>query len=505
MRGRTKVERKKKATAEVSPATFASSFEDLDSSKQPALPTVGHSFSNLSTLRPQAKLSVSQPGDQYEREADRVADQVMRMEKSDDEIESTIPQIARKEQNDIQSADDVTPIAQAGLQSDGQPLDAETRAFMEPRFGHDFSQVRLHSGADATQSARDMNAKAYTVGNHIVFDSGQFATETPEGRHLIAHELTHVVQQSASEGIGLGQNRGKVENSIVTGLLQRQGAATPSAGAPTPSQPVGAAVQPEVENLLKTFATASDYVTQNAAAMQAVRAIIRAYNMSTQGLKTMRFKPDLNPKHNAETGQVEGHDRESEIEFGPSAFSQGFPLLVHIVAHELEHVRQNLIGGYHRGDEVEAVSEFLAYTAMVLQVQNVPGPAGRGLIGALKTGDAQSAPTLPPLPPSQLADRADLALSMFSRMPSADQKKPQYRQELAAAGNKLFERLKNEAPAPLRPPVKFTPEWSRWYEGLAPTLDILTPDYQDWQDSLKSPWIQVKEIWKKFDMAFRVK
>src|ERR1041385_3467997 len=149
MKGRTKVERKKKATGELSPAIFASPSKDFDSSNRLAPPTVGHDFSSLSTLRPQAKLTVSQPGDQYEKEADRVADQVMRMEKSGDDIESTVPQIARKEQSDIQLADDVTPIAQAGLQSSGQPLDANTRAFMEPHFGHDFSKVRIHTGAIA--------------------------------------------------------------------------------------------------------------------------------------------------------------------------------------------------------------------------------------------------------------------------------------------------------------------------------------------------------------------
>src|SRR5437879_1248547 len=81
------------------------------------------------------------------------------------------------------------------LRSAGQPLDLTTRAFMEPRFEHDFSQVRVHADAKAAQSARSLNALAYTVGHDVVFDAGQYAPRTSEGRRLLAHELTHVVQQ----------------------------------------------------------------------------------------------------------------------------------------------------------------------------------------------------------------------------------------------------------------------------------------------------------------------
>jgi hypothetical protein len=81
------------------------------------------------------------------------------------------------------------------LRSPGQPLDANTRAFMEPRFGHDFSRVRVHSDASAAESARAVNALAYTVGQDIVFEAGRYAPGASEGRRLLAHELTHVVQQ----------------------------------------------------------------------------------------------------------------------------------------------------------------------------------------------------------------------------------------------------------------------------------------------------------------------
>ena len=91
------------------------------------------------------------------------------------------------------------------LASPGRPLEPALRQDMEQRFGHDFSRVRVHSGAAAEQSARDVNAHAYTVGHNIVFGAGRFAPGTHEGRRLIAHELTHVVQQSGAEGGGVGQ------------------------------------------------------------------------------------------------------------------------------------------------------------------------------------------------------------------------------------------------------------------------------------------------------------
>jgi hypothetical protein len=89
----------------------------------------------------------------------------------------------------------VPPIVHEVLRSPGQPLDSATRAFMEPRFGHDFSHVRVHSDAAAEQSAREVNANAYTAGHNIVFGAGRFAPGTHTGRRLIAHELAHVVQQ----------------------------------------------------------------------------------------------------------------------------------------------------------------------------------------------------------------------------------------------------------------------------------------------------------------------
>ena len=87
------------------------------------------------------------------------------------------------------------PVVHEVLRSAGRPLDATTRAFMEPRFGYDFSQVRVHTDAKAAESARAVNALAYTVGRDVVFSTGQYAPGTMSGRRLLGHELTHVMQQ----------------------------------------------------------------------------------------------------------------------------------------------------------------------------------------------------------------------------------------------------------------------------------------------------------------------
>jgi outer membrane protein OmpA-like peptidoglycan-associated protein len=91
---------------------------------------------------------------------------------------------------------EIPPIVHDVLNSPGQPLDTATRAFMEPRFHHDFSGVRVHTDSKAAESAQAVNAHAYTVGSHIVFNTGQYRPGTKPGANLLAHELTHVLQQS---------------------------------------------------------------------------------------------------------------------------------------------------------------------------------------------------------------------------------------------------------------------------------------------------------------------
>ena len=103
----------------------------------------------------------------------------------------------------------------------GQPLDARTRGFFENRFGHDFSQVRLHTDAKAAESARSVKAMAYTLGHNIVFGTGKYDPATMTGQRLLAHELTHVLQQKESPKAGSATVQRQAEGSEPTtqGLL----------------------------------------------------------------------------------------------------------------------------------------------------------------------------------------------------------------------------------------------------------------------------------------------
>ena len=93
----------------------------------------------------------------------------------------------------------IPPVVHEVLGYPGQALDAGTRAYMEPRMRHDFSKVRVHTNAPAAESARSVNALAYTVGQNVAFGPGQYRPDSSDGKRLLAHELTHVVQQSMGE------------------------------------------------------------------------------------------------------------------------------------------------------------------------------------------------------------------------------------------------------------------------------------------------------------------
>ena len=94
------------------------------------------------------------------------------------------------------------PIVQRTLSAPGRPLEGRTRAAMEGRFRHDFGSVRVHADSASGDSARAVGALAYTVGSDIVFGAGRYAPETSAGRHLLAHELAHVVQQDGAQAAG---------------------------------------------------------------------------------------------------------------------------------------------------------------------------------------------------------------------------------------------------------------------------------------------------------------
>ncbi len=150
----------------------------------------------------QTKLKVNEPGDIYEQEADRITDQVM-SKQAHPAVCDALPRIQRYTGHATGQIGAAPASVDSVLSCSGRPLEPALRQDMEQRFGRDFSRVRVHSGAAAEQSARDVNALAYTVGYNIVFSAGRFVPASNEGQRLLAHELTHVVQQSGGDGTGL--------------------------------------------------------------------------------------------------------------------------------------------------------------------------------------------------------------------------------------------------------------------------------------------------------------
>ncbi len=135
-------------------------------------------------------LEIGAADDPFEREADRVAECVMRMPAGDPPRISTIGPLFAGSQRAA------PPIVEEVLEAAGEPLAPATRAFFEPKFGHDFKTIRLHANDRAARSADAVHARAYTVGDDIVFGRSQYQPETGEGRQLLAHELAHSIQQS---------------------------------------------------------------------------------------------------------------------------------------------------------------------------------------------------------------------------------------------------------------------------------------------------------------------
>jgi len=147
----------------------------------------------------QPQLVVGQFNDPLEHEADRVAEQVLAAP-AHPAVSSTLRQRQRVLEQPTGQPVAASASVEQGLASPGRPLEPVLRQDMEHRFGHDFSQVRVHTSAAAEHSAQGLNARAYTFGHNIVFDTGQFVPGTQQGRRLIAHELAHVVQDAGHAG-----------------------------------------------------------------------------------------------------------------------------------------------------------------------------------------------------------------------------------------------------------------------------------------------------------------
>ncbi len=183
----------------------------------------GHDFSRIpvrdkASVKIQSKLAVNTSGDIYEQEADRISEQVMRMpepqlqcaslggggcpRRQTEQLGQEHDRLQTRRVQPITPKETVVPpIVYEVLRSPGQPLDPATLDFMEPRFGYDFSRVRVHTDSSAVESAATIRARAYTSGHDVVFAAGKFQPETERGRWLLAHELTHVGQQTSFFGV----------------------------------------------------------------------------------------------------------------------------------------------------------------------------------------------------------------------------------------------------------------------------------------------------------------
>jgi hypothetical protein len=218
----------------------------------------GFDFSKIAIQAPQRtgtlqpKLTMGPPGDHAEQQADRVAEMVMRMpgllppvtepflSPFPNVVQRMFAQRAKAEatlrrqfEPATMAAPPIPPIVHRVLGSPGQPLDPAARDFLEPRFGQDFSHVRVHADEPAAASARAVGALAYTVGRDIVLGAGQYRPHSAEGRKLLAHELTHVVQQAATSAPNLQRQRADVEGeapSVADRVTAALGKPDPVAG-----------------------------------------------------------------------------------------------------------------------------------------------------------------------------------------------------------------------------------------------------------------------------------
>jgi Domain of unknown function (DUF4157)/Family of unknown function (DUF5995) len=209
MRDRLKIQRKK-------PNCVQPKSEELTQDFKIPGAQPGHDINRIS-LRPQAKLTISHPQDQYEQEAEQVALQVMTMTTPLNN-QTTLPEVPEEEQEEnplqmksspqsgdsnFQNSDDLEGKLNA-TKGGGNPLPNEVRGFMEPRFGADLSDVRVHTDSAAVQMNRDLDAQAFTYGSDIYFGAGK----SPGNNQLTAHELTHVQQQ-----MGVVQRQSQEQNS----------------------------------------------------------------------------------------------------------------------------------------------------------------------------------------------------------------------------------------------------------------------------------------------------
>ena len=324
-----------------------------------------------SSIPVQAKLTVGAVHDPLEVEADRMADHVIGASGSTHSIPTTAPHA------------EVPGSVENLLASAGQPLTAHARAFMEPRFGHNFSQVKVHDGSAAASSANQIGARAYTVGRQIVFAAGQYQPGTVDGRRLLAHELTHVIQQT-----------GPTTSQRPVGLIQRQPDDKNAPASPA-QKPDRNSLDDKAKAIIAAAQDSSKPIDQRAIA--AVNDIVKAY-----------YDPSLVDS----VVYVEGEDGLMTTPIGKGQaikgkITVGKDFIEHIdkfarrvlqVGHELQHVQQQRDG--KGGHDKSSLREFLAFYWEATQ----PEKAGTGRMSH-----------------TTRVDLIDEALRNYYRLPDADQ------------------------------------------------------------------------------------
>lgn len=342
-----------KSTLHSSPALSSSLVSSPPASKNrhPLLALQKQIGNQAVTQWVQATLKVGAANDEYEREAERIAEQVTHgqalhgptiQRQHTCTCGGECPECKAKQQSQINTSLQTRRIRGGGagmlfapplvhevLRSPGRPLDSATRAFMESRFGHDFGQVRIHAGAQAATSAQSMGAVAYTVGHHVVFGEGHYVPDTFAGQRLLAHELTHVIQQKGSGA---------------STLIQRESESALD------------------ENALRIIALAQDSnrpVEDRAVAV--VRAIIdQYYPADSSKVSSIRYRQGEQGLRVTYTGR--GEATTGIITVGRYFVRQtdrsGFARRIAQVRHEIEHIEQIRAGmaGAHRSDEREFIA-----------------------------------------------------------------------------------------------------------------------------------------------------
>jgi hypothetical protein len=263
----------------------------------------------------------------------------------------------------------VPPAVHETLGSSGQPLDASTRNFMEARFGHDFGRVRVHTDARAAESARAVNAEAYTVGRDVVFGPGWYVPETAAGRELLAHELTHVIQQTVAHGA-------PVPEAAAEAQARRSGRRIAAGHAPLIDTRVraGTLQRQEGKNELDEKAKAiiararDDKTKAEERAVQVVKSIIKEYYPSEEpNVDSVAFNEEKagTGVHVEEKFAPSSRNEESKgtiyvgSDFLKGVTERHFARRVLQVGHELEHITQWRTG--MAGGHKSAEREFLAF------------------------------------------------------------------------------------------------------------------------------------------------